>query len=144
MKSTILMTSVAVAALASPAFAGPDRYEQGTSCIGMSGAECVQQEMRLEDGNRASEKPGDSQIESGATASTGSTSATDGTAFSASSGDDDDLGDEVGDEADEFGDEVSDTADEAGDEIADTADEAGDEISDAADEAGDAISSAFD
>ena len=58
MKSAILMTSVAVAALASPAFAAPDRYEQGSGCIGMSGTECVQTQMRLEDGNRATEKSG--------------------------------------------------------------------------------------
>jgi hypothetical protein len=146
MKSAILMTSVAVAALASPAFAGPDRFDQGASCIGMSGAECVQAQMRLEDGNRAAEKPAGAAVGSGdATASTGAIGGTGATAFGARSAaaDDEDLGDEVGDEAEEIGDEVSDTAEEVGDEVGDTADEAGDDIADAADEAGDAISSAF-
>jgi hypothetical protein len=150
MKSAILMTSVAVAALASPAFAGPDRFDQGSSCIGMSGAECVQAQMRLEDGNRAAERPGPAVDSGDATASTGAisgtsatASGTSATAFGARSADDEDLGDEVGDEAEEIGDEVSDTADEVGDEVGDTADEAGDDIADAADEAGDAISSPF-
>jgi hypothetical protein len=116
-KSTLLMSSVAVAALATPAFAAPDRFDQGYSC--MAGTECVQQQMRLEDGNRASEKPS-GDIESTGTAG--------GSIAAARLGDSD---------SDDFGDEV-------GDEANDLASEAGDEISEAADEAGDAISDVFD
>ena len=51
MRSAILMGSVAAIALATPALALPDRYEQGYSCTGQ-GALCTQEQMRLEDGNR--------------------------------------------------------------------------------------------
>jgi hypothetical protein len=128
MKSTLLMSSMAVAALTTPAFAGPDRFDQGYSC--MAGTECVQHQMRLEDGNRASERPG-GDIESTGTAG-GSI-----TAARAVHSDSDDFGDEVGDEA-------NDLTSEAGEGFSNAADEAGDEISEAADEAGDAISDAFD
>jgi hypothetical protein len=134
MKAAILMTSVAAAALASPAFAGPDRYDQGYGCTGMSGAECVQDQMRLDDGNRATEKSG--TIDNGGIGGSnagGSLSAS----RSESSDSDDNFGDEVGDTA-------NNAADEAGDEISNAANEAGDAIDDAADEAGDAISEVFD
>ena len=55
MRSAILMGSVAAIALATPALALPDRYEQGYSCTGQ-GALCTQEQMRLEDGNRFDEK----------------------------------------------------------------------------------------
>ncbi|HEY7661851.1 MAG TPA: hypothetical protein VH934_01885, partial [Xanthobacteraceae bacterium] len=48
------MTSVAFAALAAPAFAGPDRFE-GASCSAMAGAartDCIQQQMLGDVGNR--------------------------------------------------------------------------------------------
>ena len=134
MKSTLLMSSVAVAALAAPAFAGPDRFDQGTGCTGMSGTECVQAQMRLEDGNRLSEKSSSNTIDNTAAASTG------GTFSAARAGDSDDFGDEVGAVADD----ASGLASEAGAGIASAANDAGDAISDAADEAGDAISDAFD
>ena len=132
MRTTILMGSVAAMALATPAFALPDRYEQGYSCTGR-GVMCEQQQMRLfEDGNRFDEKAGDEDRSQSA----------------ARTSDNDTFGDEAGDEientADEAGDEISEAADEAGDELENTADEAGDEISEAADEAGDAIDDVFD
>lgn len=124
MRSSLLLSSVAMAALATPAFAMPDRYEQGYSCTGM-GVNCVQQELRHDDGNRAFDKSGPGA---------GNGGINNGVGLAARGGDnDDDLSDEIGD-----------TADEAGDEISAAADEAGDEISEAADEAGDAIGDAFD
>lgn len=133
MRSSILLSSVAMAALATPAFALPDRYEQGYSCTGM-GINCVQQELRPGDGNRSFDKPGDSTGISGADSGTvGAGGINSGVGLARANDDDDELGNEIGD-----------TADEAGDEISAAADEAGDEISEAADEAGDAISDAFD
>ena len=131
MRSAILMGSAAmVAALATPAFALPDRYEQGYSCTGQ-GALCTQEQMRLEDGNRFDEKSREtSAVRNGQ-------SSADETQSAARADSNDGF-------ADEAGDEISSTADEAGDEISNAADEAGDEISDAADEAGDAIEDAFD
>jgi hypothetical protein len=124
MRSSILLSSVAVAALATPAFALPDRYEQGYSCTSM-GFNCLQQEMRHDDGNRAFDKGNE-----------GAVGAIGGGGLAARAGDDDDDAD--------LGNEIGDAADEAGDEISAAADEAGDEISEAADEAGDAIGDAFD
>lgn len=133
MRSAILMGSVAAVALATPALALPDRYEQGYSCTGQ-GAICTQEQMRLEDGNRFDER-GNTAINSdnqGFGQNAGESQA----AARASS--DDDFGGEPGDEVentvDEAGDEIESTADEAGDEIENAADEAGDEIDDAADE----------
>jgi hypothetical protein len=127
------MGSVAAIALATPALALPDRYEQGYNC---SGALCPQQQFR-EDGNRFDEKANDAAIndENGSGASNqAATRDNDG---------DDNFGDEAGDAventADEAGDEISEAADEAGDAIDNAADEAGDEL----DEAGDAIDDAF-
>jgi hypothetical protein len=134
MRSAILMGSVAAVAFATPALALPDRYEQGYSCTGQ-GAQCTQEQLRLEDGNRFDEK-GNTAVSS------------ENQGFGQSSGDqsqaaartrsDDDFGgqpaDEVESAADEAGDEIESTADEAGDEIENAADEAGDEIDDAADE----------
>ena len=129
MRSAILMGSVAAIALATPAFAVPDRYEQGYSCTGR-GVMCTQQQLRLEDGNRFDEKShGTSAISNGQ-------SSTDETQNAARADSNDGF-------ADEAGDEIGSTADEAGDEISNVADEAGDEIGDAADEVGDAIDDAF-
>lgn len=137
MRTTILMGSVAAMALATPAFALPDRYEQGYSCTGQ-GVMCTQERLRHEDGNRFDDKAGGGIVdESGSERSQ-----------AARGSDDDTFGDEAGDDientADEAGDEISEAADEAGDEIENTADEAGDEVSEAADEAGDAIGDALD
>jgi hypothetical protein len=133
MRSAILMGSVAAVALATPALALPDRYEQGYSCTGQ-GAICTQEQMRLEDGNRFDEK-GTAALNSdnqGFGQSEGSQTA-------ARSSNDDFGGNEIENTADEAGDEIDEAADEAGDEIENAADEAGDEIDDAADEIGDAF-----
>jgi hypothetical protein len=137
MRSAILMGSVAAIALATPALALPDRYEQGYSCTGQ-GALCTQEQMRLEDGNRFDEK-GSSAVNSnnqGFGQSDGSQSAA-----RANSNDSfgDDPGDEIENTADEAGDEIDEAADEAGDEIENTADEAGDELDEVGDEIGDAF-----
>lgn len=122
MRSGILMSSVAVVALATPAFAVNDRHDQGYSCTGM-GAQCIQESLRLEDGNRAHEKSGTVASDNDLNGSLGATAA-------APSDDDDDIADEIGGAADEAGDEISAAADEAGDEISEAADEAGDAIGD--------------
>jgi hypothetical protein len=115
------MGSVAAMALATPAFALPDRYEQGYSCTGR-GPICTQEQMGLfDDGNRFDEKAGNEDRSGSLSAARAS----------------DDDGDEVGDE-------ISEAADEAGDEVENAADEVGDEVSEAADEAGDAIDDVFD
>jgi hypothetical protein len=129
MRSAILMGSVAAIALATPAFAVPDRYEQGYSCTGR-GVMCTQQQLRLEDGNRFDEKSRETP------AISNRQSSADETQNAARADSNDGF-------ADEAGDEISDTADEAGDEISNAADEVGDEIGDAADEVGDAIDDAF-
>jgi hypothetical protein len=122
------MGSVAAVALATPAIAGPDRYEQGYSCTGR-GALCTQQEMRLDDGNRSDEKAGNPSFGEQDRVSESQ---------NASNADSSD-----GNFGDEAADEVGETADEAGDAISNAADEAGDEIGEAADEVGDAIDDAF-
>lgn len=127
MRSAILMGSVAAIALATPALALPDRYEQGYSCTGR-GAMCTQQQLRLDDGNRFDERSNE------ASATTGGQDETQSAARS-------DSNDSFGDEA---GDQIENTADEAGDEISEEADEAGDAIENAADEAGDEIEDVFD
>ena len=131
MRSAILMGSVAAVALAMPALALPDRYEQGYSCIGQ-GALCTQEQMRLEDGNRFSEKARIDQSNSDRSQAA---------ARAEDSGDS--FGDEVGESAentaDEAGDEIDEAADEAGDEIDNAADEAGDELDEVGDEIGDAF-----
>jgi hypothetical protein len=140
MRSAILMGSVAAIALATPALALPDRYEQGYSCTGQ-GAICTQEQMRLDDGNRFDEKGRSAAIN-------GESDAIDQSDFNRSqaaarANDDDNFGDEFGDSAentaDEAGDDISDAADEAGDEIENAADEAGDEIEQVGDEIGDAF-----
>jgi hypothetical protein len=136
MRSSILMGSVAAVALATPALALPDRYEQGYSCTGQ-GVLCTQEQMREEDGNRFDEK-GNTAVNS-ENQGFGQTSSERSQAAARS---DDDFGDEPGEvenTADEAGDEIDEAADEAGDEIENTADEAGDEIDDAADEVDDAF-----
>jgi hypothetical protein len=122
MKSAILMTSVAVAALAAPAWAGPDRFEQGCR-YGVSAAPCVQQNLTNHGG-----KPG--QSGTAAVSRTGQSNS------------DDSLSDEVGDTANDAGGVISHTANEAGDTIGHAAGEAGDAIGHAANEAGDAIGDA--
>jgi len=137
MRSAILMGSVAAIALATPALALPDRYEQGYSCTGR-GPICTQQQLRMDDGNRFDEKGrATSAINGGLSGADESQSAA-----RADSNDSfaDDAGDEIENTSDEAGDEISDEADEAGDEIENAADEAGDEF----DEAGDDIEDAFD
>lgn len=137
MRSAILMGSVAAIALATPAFALPDRYEQGYSCTGR-GAMCTQQQLRQEDGNRFDEKSNETSA-----AVNGGQNGADETQSAAREDSNDNFGDEAGDEientADEAGDEISEAADETGDAIENAADEAGDEL----DEAGDAIDDAF-
>lgn len=137
MRSAILMGSVAAIALATPALALPDRYEQGYSCTGQ-GALCTQEQMRLEDGNRFDEK-GNSALNSD---NQGFGQNSNGSQAAARS-DNDDFGGEPGDEventADEAGDEIDEAADEAGDEIDNAADEAGDELDEVGDEIGDAF-----
>jgi hypothetical protein len=123
MRSAILMGSVAAIALATPALALPDRYEQGYSCTGQ-GALCTQEQMRLEDGNRSSESGRIDQADR-SQADAGSNS--------------DEFGDNAENTADEAGDEINEAADEAGDEIGNAADEAGDELDEAGDEIGDAF-----
>ena len=136
MRSAILMGSVAAIALATPALALPDRYEQGYSCTGQ-GALCTQEQLRLDDGNRFDEKSRASTVGGGH-------GGADETQSAARADSNDSFADEAGDEiestADEAGDEISESADEAGDEIENAADEAGDEL----DEAGDEIEDAFD
>ena len=139
MRATILMGSVAAIALAMPALAEPDRFEQG-NCAGASSAQCIQSQM-MEDGNRVSEEEASPSLNTApGTVGTGTIN---NTGITSSTGDDDDVGDEIGEEANEIGERVSNTADEAGDEIGDAADEVGDEVGEAADEAGDAIDDAF-
>jgi hypothetical protein len=139
MRSAILMGSVAAIALATPALALPDRYEQGYSCTGQ-GAICTQEQMRLDDGNRFDEKGPGAALNGESDAIDQSDS---GRSQAAARSDDDNFGDEFGDSAentaDEAGDEISDAADEAGDEIENAADEAGDEIEQVGDEIGDAF-----
>jgi hypothetical protein len=127
MKAGILMSSVAIAALATPAFALPDRYEQGYSCTGADPI-CIQQQARAEDGNRADEHAGglDGEADGGV-----------GVAAAGPSG----IG---GDDEDNFGGEIGNATDEAGDAIGNAADEAGDAVGDAADDVGDAVGDAFD
>jgi hypothetical protein len=125
----ILMTSVAMAALGAPAFAGPDRYDQGLGCSSMSSATCVQEQMKLDDGNRVSEKSNESAV-----SGTGAGGSNSGAALSASANTNDN---------DALGEDISNTADETGDSVANAANEAGDTISHAANEAGDAIADAF-
>ena len=133
MRSAILMGSVSAIALATPALALPDRYEQGYSCTGQ-GALCTQEQMRLEDGNRADEK-GIDQLNSnrGQAAARADSNDNSGDSFG------DEVGESAENTADEAGDEISEAADEAGDEIDNAADEAGDEL----DEVGDEIDDVF-
>lgn len=139
MRLSILMGSVAAVALMGPAYALPDRYEQGYSCTGLTGVQCQQRQSRLEDGNRGFEKSGTNVGPSGSSGVDANRSLVAGGVT-----DENELGDEIGDTAEEAGDTVSHTANEAGDAISHVAGEAGDAIGDAADEAGDAISDAFD
>ena len=136
MRSAILMGSVAAIALATPALALPDRYEQGYSCTGR-GAMCTQQQLRQDDGNQFDEK----SHETSAAVNGGQNGDETQSAARADSNDGfaDEAGDQVENTADEAGDEISEAADETGDAIDNAADEAGDEL----DEAGDAIDDAF-
>ena len=132
MRSAILMGSVAAIALATPALALPDRYEQGYSCTGQ-GALCTQEQMRLEDGNRFSEKARIDQSSSDRSQAAARADADSGDSFG------DEVGESAENTADEAGDEIDEAADEAGDEIDNAADEAGDELDEVGDEIGDAF-----
>ena len=136
MRSAILMGSVAMVALATPAFAIPDRYEQGYSCTGR-GPICTQQQLRMDDGNRFDEK---GRATSAINNQSGADEPQSAARVDSNDGFADDAGDEIENTADEAGDEISDEADEAGDEIENAADDVGDEF----DEAGDDIEDAFD
>jgi hypothetical protein len=136
------MSSAFMAALATPAFAGPDRYDQGYSCIGV-GQRCVQQQMSLEDGNRAFEK-GDASLSNRG----------DGigiehsiTAARTDNHNDDTVADKVGDNidaaADDAGDAIGEAANDTGDAISNAADDAGDALGEAANDIGDEIDDAF-
>src|SRR5689334_22528931 len=130
MRSALLMSSALVVGLAAPAFAGPDRFDQGYSCIG-AGQRCVQQQMRLEDGNRAVEKSDGALSNQGNGIGAGRSL----TAARTDNNNDDTVADEVGDS-------INSTANEAGDAIGEAANDTGDAISNAADDAGDAIGEA--
>jgi len=140
MKSAILMTSVAVAALAAPAWAEPDRFENGCMA-GVNAAPCVQQQLTNDGG---AGPVSHSATDGGTGAGLGGFGSTAAAARIGNSSDNDSFGNEVGDAADEAGDTVGHAANEAGDAIGHTADEAGESIGHAADEAGDAIGGAFD
>ncbi|WP_162916877.1 hypothetical protein [Dongia deserti] len=152
MRSSILLSSVAIVAFAAPAFAIPDRYEQGYGCTGLTGVECMRHQMLLEDGDRRFENATEASVPDDA--SDDVTEATDLAARTNATGEFDeegdveeaaeDAGDEISDLADDTGDEISDFAEDAGSEIEDTAEDAGAEIADAADDAGDAVADAFD
>jgi hypothetical protein len=148
MMRTILLASVAAAALATPAWAIPDRYEGVPGCVGASGIGCTQDASLIQtnQGNRPSE------TDNAEVASTESAQEIDeslqelGVSRAAlaqrdiTDDDDEDVTDEVGDTAEEVGDE----AEEVGDDIADAASEFGDEVGDVADDVGDEIDDAFD
>ena len=142
MRSALLMSSALMMAVAAPAFAAPDRYDQGYSCIGM-GQRCEQQQMRLEDGNRAVEKSHDSLSNRSDRIGAGGAL----TAARTDSSNDDTVADEVGDNIDEAandaGDAIGEAANDTGDAIDNTADEAGDAIGEAANDIGDEIDDAF-
>lgn len=156
MRSAILLGSAAmVGVLATPAFALPDRYEQGYGCAGAT--TCTQQ-LRQEDGNRFDEKGGNRPTAGDNRNVTGQGFGQGGFGQPAPAartggdddGDDNEIGDDVENAADETGDAIDNAADETGDEVGevaneggDVADEAGDAIGGAADEAGDAIDDAF-
>ena len=129
MKSAILMTSVAAAALAVPAWAGPDRFEIGCTA-GANAAPCVQQQL-TNDGGAGPVSHSDTIGSNGA--GLGGFGSTAAAARVGNSSDDDSLANEVGNTADEAGDTVSHAANEAGDAIGHAAGEAGDAIGDAFD-----------
>jgi len=121
------MGSVAAIALAVPALAEPDRFEQG-SCASASSAQCIQNQM-MEDGNRISDKQAGRSLNTApGTVGTGTIS---NTGITGSAGDDEEVGDAIGEEANEIGEGAANAADEAGDEIGEAADEIGDAIDDA-------------
>ena len=143
---TILLAGVATAALASSAWALPDRYEGETGCIGASGSGCTQAAnlIQTNQGNLPSEKNAEvASTENNAVRDLGINQSVLGNRATDDDGDED-VTDEIGDTAEDLGDEVGDEAEEAGDDIADAASEFGDEAGDVADEAGDAIGDAFD
>jgi len=145
---TILLASVAAAALAAPAWALPDRYEDQAGCVGVSGAGCAQEASLNNQGDRPSESAGDrteiASTESGQEIDEGLRDlGIERAALSRQDIEDDgveDNTDEIGDTAEEVGDEAEDVADD----VADAASDFGDEVGDAADDVGDAIDDAFD
>ena len=120
MKASILMSTVAVAALASPAFAGPDRFVDGCD---MNSTACTQQQLTNLGGKPGQSPDGAASVRSGLNGSAA--------ANASNSGDNNDLSDEAGHLANETGDEISNTADEAGDAIGEAANDVGDAIDDA-------------
>jgi hypothetical protein len=136
------MSSAFMVALAAPAFAGPDRYDQGYSCTGW-GERCVQQQMRLEDGNRAFEK-GDASLSNRGDGIGVERSITAGRSDNHN---DETVADEVGNNidaaADDAGDAIGEAANDTGDAISNTADKAGDALGEAANDIGDEIDDAF-
>lgn len=142
---TMLLVGVATAALASSAWALPDRYEGETGCVGASGSGCVADPSMIQtnQGNVPSEKAEVASTENNAVRDLGIDQSVLGNRATDDDGDED-VADEIGDTAENLGDEVGDEAEETGDDIADAASEFGDEAGDVADEAGDAIGDAFD
>ena len=137
---TILLASVAAAALAAPAWALPDRFEGQPGCIGASGAGCTQQATLEDDGNRAIEK-NDTAVASRENVDASNADSADelraalGRSADADAESDEEIDDEIGDTAEDIGDE----AEDVGDDIADAASEFGDEVGDAADDVDDAF-----
>ena len=134
MKS-ILLGTVAVAALAAPALAAPDRLEQSSACDAMAAGarfECMQQ-LRTDDPGRATDRAINAPdgVSSGLNGSAG--------VNVSQAGEDDGIEDEIGDAGQAAGRDIGDAADEAGDAISNAADEAGDAIDNGADEIGDAF-----
>ena len=139
MKS-ILVGTVAAAALAAPALAAPDRLEQSSACDAMAAGarfECMQQ-LRTDDPHRASDSTtnaapvGDvsgSAVSSGINGSSGVAASR--TIGVGSGEDNSNSRSSIGDAADEAGESIGEAADEAGDAIGNAADEVGDEIGDA-------------
>src|SRR5689334_14760070 len=142
MRSALFMSSALMVALAGPAFAGPDRYDQGYGCTDY-GQRCVQQQISLEDGNRAFEKSDGALSNQGDGIGVGRSL----TAARTDIHNDDTVADEVGDSIDsaanDAGDAIGEAANDTGDAISNAADDAGDALGEAANDIGDEIDDAF-
>lgn len=110
------MSTVAIAAFATPAFALPDRYEQGYSCTGADPI-CIQQQLRPGDGNREDGPAGARNGEADGGVGVAAAGFRGG-----DSGDDNDFGSEISNAADEAGDAIGDAADDVGDTVGDAFD----------------------